>query len=242
MEQEQEILQQDAQPAQSEVAQEEQSVAEEAVQQQPAETQGEKHFRNLREKVHRAERERDELLRMLQEERNKKPAVPEEDLSFNIGDDEIAEGKHLSKVQKKINKLEQQVNYYQQQTAQIATEAKLRVEYPDIESVISPENLRELADKYPAVAKTLDSNNDLYNKAIAAYTMIKNLNIGQPDPYAEDKARAQRNAAKPRTATSISPQQGDTPLSHANAFASGLTPELKQQLWKEMEAAAKLAP
>jgi hypothetical protein len=33
---------------------------------------------------------------------------------------------------------------------------------------------------------------------------------------------------------SISPQQGDSPLTKANAFANGeLTPELKAQLWKE---------
>lgn len=227
---------QDEMPAQSEVAAPYGSQPEP---QQKTETEGQRHFKNLRDKVDRIERERDELYRMLQEERSRKSATPDEDLSFNIGEDEIAEGKHLSKVQKKINRLEQQIQSYQQQTSQIAIEAKLRAEYPDIESVISGNNLRELADKYPALAKTLDANTDLYNKAVAAYTMIKNFGIGQPDPYAEDKARAQRNAAKPRTAAYVAPQQGDTPLSRANAFAAGLTPDLQKQLWHEMQEAIK---
>lgn len=238
----QEVLQQGTQVEQPELESvpAESEVAVAAPEPKP-ETEGQRHFKNLREKAERAERERDELYRMLQEERAKKSAAPEEDFSFSIGDDEIAEGKHLSKVQKKINKLEQQVQYYQQQTNQIAIEAKLRAELPDIEQVISADNLRELAEKYPAIAKTLDANNaDLYNKAVAAYTMIKNLGIGQPDPYADDKARAQRNAAKPKSAAILSPQQGDSPLSKANAFASGLTPELQKQLWAEMQQAIKL--
>ena len=37
----------------------------------------------------------------------------------------------------------------------------------------------------------------------------------------------------------MSPQQGDSPLSRANAFANGLTPELRVQLIKEMEEARK---
>lgn len=238
----QEILQEDTQVEQPDQPQlDEARPAESEVAQPKQETEGQRHFKNLRDKAERAERERDELYRMLQEERSKKPAAPEEDFSFSIGDDEIAEGKHLSKVQKKISKLEQQVQYYQQQTNQIAIEAKLRAELPDIEQVISGDNLRELAEKYPAIAKTLDANNsDLYNKAVAAYTMIKNLGIGQPDPYADDKARAQRNASKPKSAAVLSPQQGDSPLTKANAFASGLTPELQKQLWQEMQQAIKL--
>ena len=54
-----------------------------------------------------------------------------------------------------------------------------------------------------------------------------------------DKRKAQENSAKPRPMASVSPQQGESPLSHANAFANGLTPELQKQLWKEMQDAKK---
>jgi len=49
----------------------------------------------------------------------------------------------------------------------------------------------------------------------------------------------QANTAKPRPLTSVSPQSGESPLSRANAFAEGLTPELKKNLFKEMQEAKK---
>jgi hypothetical protein len=54
-----------------------------------------------------------------------------------------------------------------------------------------------------------------------------------------DRAAAQKNASKPKPLASVSPQQGDSPLSRANAFANGLTPELQKQLRQEMEEARK---
>jgi hypothetical protein len=51
----------------------------------------------------------------------------------------------------------------------------------------------------------------------------------------QDKERAERNLAKPRPLASVAASQGnDSPLQRANAFANGLTEELKAQLHKEM--------
>jgi hypothetical protein len=68
---------------------------------------------------------------------------------------------------------------------------------------------------------------------------IKKLGIYTEDTYQADRERAQNNANKPRPLASVSPQQGESALSHANPFAGGLTPELKTSLLKEMEAARK---
>ena len=38
---------------------------------------------------------------------------------------------------------------------------------------------------------------------------------------------------------SINPTQGESALAKANAFANGLTPELKDQLYREMQAARR---
>jgi hypothetical protein len=70
-----------------------------------------------------------------------------------------------------------------------------------------------------------------------AYKMIKLLNIHRDTSYDADKLKAQQNLAKPKSLSSIAPQKSESPLSHANAFANGLTPELKDQLVKEMFAA-----
>ncbi|HZW61479.1 MAG TPA: hypothetical protein VFF04_04610 [Candidatus Babeliales bacterium] len=200
-----------------------------------------KNFRQLREKAERAERERDEAIRILREiEVRSAQEVPEEDYSINLDPDALAEGKHLNKVDKKIKKLEEQLRQYQYQSATYAVEAKLKSDYPDFDKIVSPENVESLKNAYPEIADTImASSSDLYKKGVSAYTMIKNLGIYKEDNYVQDRERAQRNAAKPKPLTSINAQQGDSPLSRANAFANGLTDELKTQLRKEMELARK---
>ena len=69
--------------------------------------------------------------------------------------------------------------------------------------------------------------------------IMKKFGIYREDPHSEDRIRALRNTQKPKPITSVSPQQGDSPLSKANAFANGLTEDLKAQLRKEMAAARR---
>ena len=70
--------------------------------------------------------------------------------------------------------------------------------------------------------------------------MVKQYGLDTPKPnYDAEKAIAQRNAAKPKPLASVSPQQGSSPMSQANAFANGMTKDLKAQLLKEMRDAQK---
>lgn len=196
------------------------------------------HFKNLKQLKEKVERERDEAVRRLQELEASR-SQPTEDLDINLGNDELAEGKHLNKVDRKIKKLEETIKQYQQQSAAAMVEARLKIQYPDIESVVSKENIEILSMQHPEIAATINSSSDLYSKAVTAYTLIKKLGIQSEDHYQSDRLRAQTNAAKPRPLTSVNPQQGDSPLSHANAFANGLTDELKAQLLKEMKNAMR---
>jgi hypothetical protein len=193
-------------------------------------------WKALREKAERAERRAEELESIILESRSKKQPEVEEDLDINVDDDSLVEGKHLSKVNKKIHALQQQLKQYEQQSTVSNTEIKLKTQYPDFDSIVSVDNLNSLRSMYPEIAHTIDSSDDLYSKAITAYTIIKKLGISpQNDPFKNEKETAHRNAAKPKSLASISPQQGDSPLSKANAFANGtLTEELKKQMAKEM--------
>jgi hypothetical protein len=207
------------------------------------ESAAKKSFRELSAAKKKAERERDEyrqLLAEMQAAKNPAPAAPvEEDDDFRLGDDDIAEGKHISKVDKraqsKIKALEQRLQQYERETAESRAETKLRTQYPDFDKVVTRENIELFAEAYPDVAQSLNSNNDLYSKASSAYKMIKKFGIYQESPFASEKAVAIKNVAKPRPLASVSPQQGDTPMSRANAFANGLTDDLRAQLRKEME-------
>lgn len=197
-------------------------------------------LKNLREAKVRAERERDELLKRVAaiEEANKpKETPPVED--FSIAPDDLVEGKHLSRYDRKIKELELQLQNYQQQSTATAVEAKLHAQYPDFNSVVTEDNVKMLGSLHPEIAQTISASGDLYSKAVSAYTLIKKLGITPQNTYDSERARAQENASKPRPLASVAAQQGDGPLTKANAFADGLTEDLKKQLHREMIEAIK---
>lgn len=203
-------------------------------------TAQQKNFKAMREKAERAERERDEALRRLREiEASSKQSVPTDD-EFQMGPDELAEGKHLNKVSQEVKRLKGELNEYKRKSSIETTEARIRAEYPDFDKVVSRDNIESLNNNYPELAHTLSASDDLYKTARAAYTLIRKLGIS-PDvnSYDMDKELAQRNVSKPRPLTSVSPQQGDSALSRANAFANGFTDEVKEAMRKEMFAAMR---
>ena len=199
------------------------------------------------ESFSRLRKERDEMARRLaayesnqQQQRYEQPKQAiEEEPEFNINDDDLVEGKHLQQYVKKMKKLEAQL--YQQQAVNTAAmaQAQLRTKFPDFDRVVNEDNIEQLKYAYPELANTLNSSTDLYSTAVSAYTMIKNLGIAPKEDYMAQKAQAQKNAAKPKPLASVSPQQGDSPLSKANAFANGLTEDLKKQMIKEMNEARR---
>jgi hypothetical protein len=231
----------DTSTVQEEISVDQESVAEP---QKAVESSKETNLRILRERAEKAEREREQLMRFVSErasQQQQQIAAPqqEEDLDFTIAPDELAEGKHLSKLNKKIQQLEKRIAQGNQQSAAMGTEARLKATYPDFEKVVSQSNVASLSELYPEIAKTIGESSDLYNKAVSAYTMIKKFGIHQDETFVQEKAKVQANAIKPRPLASLSPQQGESPLSKANAFAQGLTPELAKQLWKETKDAMK---
>lgn len=210
------------------------------------ESDKDRNFRVLREKANKVQQERDELLYRLQQieaSKSSNQTQPNqqniEDDNFNIDPDALAEGKHLNKFNSQIKRLKEELNVYKQQSAETTAELKLRAQFPDFDKVVSRENIELFSAAYPELARSINASGDLYNKAVSAYTLIKKFNIYNEDPYKAEIERVQKNAAKPKPLVSASPQQGDTPLSQANAFANGLTEELKEQLRKEMNAYRK---
>lgn len=200
-----------------------------------------KNFRQLREKAERTERERLELMRRLEAYEQQKRPQPEieEDLSISLGSDEIAEGKHLSKLVKTVKKLEAKVAQYEQKSSQQVAQALLKAQYPDFEQVVNSNAIEMLRNEFPETAASLASNPDELSRAVAAYKLIKRLGYSQEQSmnYDPNKERIDANLSKPRALASIAPQQADSPLSRVNAFEKGLTQDLQQQLWKEMQEA-----
>ena len=202
-------------------------------------------FRAIKEKAKQMERERDGYAKELAmfQERFKQTQVPqptpEEIDTFGMNPDDLVEGKHLSKVSKKIQDLENKLAAAQNQSYMTNTEARLKAQFPDLDKVLTPDNIETFRYAFPELASTIDSTQDIYTKAVSAYTMIKKFGVYQEPGNNPEKEIAKKNAAKPRPLTSVAPQQGDSPMSRANAFANGLTKELQEQMWREMSNARK---
>lgn len=119
------------------------------------------------------------------------------------------------------------------------TEIKVKTDFPDFDRVVNQENLSKLKEQDPDLAMMIYNNKDLYSQSAVAYRAIKKMGIFD-EQSERDKETIKNNRGKPRTVTSMSPQEGPSgPLSHANAFAQGLTPDLQKQLLKEMNDARK---
>lgn len=196
-----------------------------------------KNIKNLRLKAERQERELQDARRRLESYETKQ--TPEEDYSLNLGEADLAEGKHLSKMQRQHKIQVDELRKANAQTQNLLIELKLKSELPDIDKVVTEDNIQLLKELHPELAYSINSNNDYYTKAKSAYKILTGMGIYKRDDFSSDRESAERNATKPRPLASVSPQQADSPLSRANAFANGLTPELKAQLIKEMEAACQ---
>lgn len=196
-----------------------------------------RNFAALREKSIQAQRERDAAMAELQ---RLKEAQQKQELSTahkpTLDPDDLVEARYLDE---KIKELKDELKGYQTKITYESQEAKLKAEFPDIESVVSQENLQTLSQLYPELADSIRSNSNLYSKGKAAYTLIKKMGIHQEDKYSSEKERIAQNSNKPRPLTSLNAQEGNSPLSRANIFAEGLTPELKKQLYKEMIESSK---
>jgi len=250
--------QQPAEPEPIEESQPEQEPIEpqeaEAPEEPEIETAPQRSWKELRIKAERAdqlERERDEAFRYaqaieqealrMQQYQRQPQEIPEPDYDYNtVGEEDLVDGKTLKKIlaseSKKRAQLEHNMRQNQQMSYETAISAQLKAEYADFDTVMTKENIAQLASLRPGLARSLAANPDLADKARETYQVLKDLGIYQsPSQRVAPPKQLQRNATKPRSSNSINPQSGETPLNQANMFAGGLTPELKAALYKEMK-------
>lgn len=210
------------------------------------ETRQQMNFRTMRERLEKAERDRDEAMKyamsFTKPQQHQQEPEPEEDYLSGLGIDAdgLAEGKHLRAVLKEVKELKKELNSYKARTTEDTTRIKLQNQFPDYNEVMTKDNLDTLEASNPDLAEMISNTPDMYKRAKLAYDMVKRYGIYKDRTYDHDKVIAQKNASKPKPLASVSPQQGDSPLSKANAFANmPLTKDVKDQLNREMIAAMK---
>lgn len=186
-----------------------------------------KHVQNWRELRIAKERAEQERLK-LQKERDELAARiaqttrPDEPV---LNDDDLAEGKHLKQYQQKTA---QQIAALEQKLV----DAQIRAKFNDFDQVVNVDTVGMLRDMDPDLATSLAANPNPYSQAVAVYNTIKRYGL---DKSSYEKEKISKNIAKPRTVNSLNPQQAESPLSRANAFAEGMTDEMKESRWKEAQ-------
>jgi len=209
-------------------------------------------FQEIRLKNEQLQRERDEALRILkqveeyatqQQQLQMNQPKQEEVYKSDYDDDDIVEGRHLKNeigaIKKEFSSYKQKHEQWLAQQQQQMIENQLKAKYADFDKVVTYENCVKLRELKPEIASTLNQSTDVYNKASATYTLLKELGIYQDNVINPDVQKAQHNALKPKGIASVSPQRGDSPLSHANAFAGELSESDRRKIYANMVANAK---
>lgn len=206
-----------------------QAEVQQSVREEPKEDPQEKNWRAARLKME----EQSHQLRLLQQEldsvrRQSAPKAPEPEEEY-LTDSE-------KKLASKIKDLERIVNQTQAKESDYMLD-RLRGKYADFDDVMSPENITYLQTNNAALARAIASLKDNpYEQGLAAYDALKNTDWYKQRHTMEDKAKMDANAKKPLSVQAVR-KQG--PLSEANRFVNGLTPELKKTLLKEMAESRK---
>lgn len=182
-------------------------------------------FKTLRKATAKAERERDDAIARLKEAQKSSSASP-------------STKKKPSNIAEQIKDLEFKIQQQQLHTEAITTETTLRQQYSDFDQIVNKENLAFLKDSYPELASTIHASNNLHDKAVAAYTMIKRLGL-TPSAVTPEQEKISSNLSKPRSANSASPQSSSTPLSRIDEFSGPMDSATKRRIWNEMDKLSK---
>ena len=162
-------------------------------------------------------------------DRLSKSHVPEEDDLEGLSNDDILTVAQAKKMQDARSK-QAQIEFQRQK------EEILRLKYPDIDQVLSQENIAYFEQNEPELAETLLAlSNDPIKMKQTAYKLIKKT-IPQSTPPSMEKKKAELNAKKP---VSVQAVAKNSAIGNANLFENGLTPELRKQLFAEMQTAIK---
>jgi hypothetical protein len=230
--------------------QQEQPQPEQKAEEPKREDTKEQNMRALRQQAEDERRARLDTERKLQEleqfVRGQQPQQQqpvEEEVDFDIKDEDFVEGKHVKKPMRKFQKelketrkkLEEQSQYF----ASVTAETRLKSQFNDFDTIVTKENLERLAQTKPSLYRTMMSNPDLYDKGYTAYEMIRGSGINTTEYETEDN-RINSNKTKPRSVSAAAPQAQEAPLARAADYDRRvLTEERKEQLRRQVEEAKR---
>lgn len=217
---------------------------EEGLTEETKETSQEKNWKAIRDKQERLEREyekerqkREEYEQLLYKQLTKpKEELKEDDEIESIADDDWLTKKQSQKLAQKLatEAVKKALEEDRRQRSEQELPYRLKNQYPDFENVVTEDNVKQLRAQEPELAQALSQIHDKQAQAIAAYKYIKSF-IPKAAEQTDYKERVEKNSKKPGSLSAV----GSSSLSQATGFEKGLTPELRKQLWQEMNECSK---
>ena len=214
------------------------------------EIQRRENLKNLREMKERLQWERDEAVRLLEQERGykqqQKQAAEDVDDS-GLEDEDLTAKKHVRKmVSQTVNKsnrtLEDKINRLETQLI----ERELTDEFPNFKNIVTDANLKKLAERYPHHVRNLSYSPNYKDRAAGAYDLIKQYGIDSEDgkdrQSDEIKQKIASNLARPKSSATVNPNTNSSALAKQSDFSGELTETRKAQIWREMQEIKKRNP
>lgn len=179
-------------------------------------------FRKMEQKMR-------DLEEKLRQNEMRKSAPQEEEMDDT---DIMTVGEYRKQREKDRQALEESMKQRELSTLQ----DRLNSKYSDYNDVVSEDAVEDLRDQHPELYNSLRANPDPYQKAVAAYKLIKNMR--GPEKSNERNAKAnqkkiEENRSKPNVAATSA-----SVLSQATGWTK-MTKEQKAQVYQDMKAAAQ---
>lgn len=195
-----------------------------------------------RRRAEEAERRANELFELLKQSTGAKTKEERDELGEEIAkyspEDLATIGNVDKKIDHKFKKKDREVASVRQELADLKAqieEQKFRARYPDIEEVLSPDNIELLRKEDPEIAQMIGNMKNTQEQAALAYKYIKRM-LPPKQEVSSEKKRALDNSKKPLSVQAISKTSA---IGNAHAFENGLTKEDKARYWKETQDAMK---
>lgn len=188
----------------AEVTPEQSPVVEQTAPQQQSDK--EYNMRQLRERAERAEREL---------EMSRRQQQPEED-DLGVDDDALLEGKQLKKYHKQNKGNYQKTQAQLDQITNTLATLQLQTSRPDINSVVTDENLEKLSRLKPHIYRSIMANPDFVDRGLVAHDAISTWI--KPDKHQAADQKLEDNKSKPRASSSVGPSPSDTPLTRVGDY------------------------
>lgn len=211
--------------------------------QEQAETAQEKKRRNdveynwaeSRRKMQELERQNREMQDQLQRLQPKAESPEVDELDKLADDDIVTKGQAKKMAAKMAREIAQEVI---KQRENATVDERLQNKYADFADVVTRDNIELLKQTEPELAMSLAHISDPFTQGVAAYKLLKKSGIGEEVKQPKEKQKAVTNSQKPVSVNTVTKQSA---IGNAHMFENGLTPELKKQLWSEMQQAKKMA-